>query len=103
MKFNKYIKDGKTINATEKTFNIIYKSRGFREFTGKSEDKEIIEEVKESEGTEQSISEVKADTNVLGYDDMTKADITKLLGDKGMEHNPRDTKQKLYDLLLGGD
>lgn len=40
---------------------------------------------------------------VKGCNDITKADIVEQLDQKGIEHNPRDTKQELYDLLLGSD
>ena len=42
-------------------------------------------------------------TNIKPYDDITKAEIIEELDRKGIEYNPRDKKQVLYDLLIKGD
>ncbi len=57
----------------------------------------------DNETTEQPTTNDNKVIDVLVYDDITKATITQLLTDKGIECNPRDTKQKLYDLLLGSE
>lgn len=57
----------------------------------------------ETDTSEQPIREDKEVSNTMGYDDVTIADITKLLDDRGIDYNSRDTKQELYDLLLGSD
>lgn len=57
----------------------------------------------EIDTSEQSIREDKEVSNTIGYDEVTIADITKLLDDRGIDYNSRDTKQELYDLLLGSD
>lgn len=41
--------------------------------------------------------------NTIAYDDVTKSDIAKLLRNRGIDYNKRDTKQELYDLLLGSE
>lgn len=41
--------------------------------------------------------------NIIAYDDITKPDIIVMLTEKGIEHNPGDKKEDLYDLLLGSD
>lgn len=56
-----------------------------------------------NEVTEEPTRNDNKASNILAYDDITKATITQLLTDKGIECNPRDTKQKLYDLLLGSE
>lgn len=35
--------------------------------------------------------------------DITKAEIIEILKQKGIEHNPRDKKDILYSLMIGGD
>lgn len=37
------------------------------------------------------------------YDGITKAEIIEILRQKGIEHNPRDKKDILYSLMIGGD
>lgn len=59
--------------------------------------------VNKNEGTEKPKADDKKDSNTIAYDDVTKSDISKLLDDKGIEHNMKQTKQELYDLLLGSD
>lgn len=56
-----------------------------------------------SEVTEEPISEAKEATNVIVYDDITKSQIVDILSQKGIEHNHRDKKEDLYNLLLGSD
>lgn len=48
-------------------------------------------------------SEVNKGSNVIVYDDVTKSDIVKQLGLKGISYNKRDSKRDLYDLLLGSE
>lgn len=43
----------------------------------------------------------KVDTNKLDYDGITKDEIIEKLKEKGIEHNPKDKKEVLYDLLVG--
>ncbi|GFN35814.1 hypothetical protein [Tepidimicrobium xylanilyticum] len=37
----------------------------------------------------------------LSIDDMTKEEIIKKLEEKGIEYNPRDKKEVLFNLLVG--
>ena len=51
----------------------------------------------------QPTEESKEDGDVIVYDDITKPQIADILSQKGIEHNPRDKKEVLYNLLLGSD
>lgn len=76
--FKRYIKDGKSINATEKAFQVIFKGLGYRP--------------------------CNTEANQTGStEDMTKAEITEALTAKGIDFNPRDRKDKLLELLVAGD
>lgn len=79
----KLIKDGRIINATQKSYDVIYKGQGYEPYEDEVED------------------EVAEDLEII-FDDMTKADISELLDDAGIEHNIKDNKQVLFD-LLGSD
>lgn len=56
-----------------------------------------------NEDTQEPTKEVKEVANVIAFDDITKTEISEILAGKDIEHNSRDTKQALYDLLLGSD
>lgn len=90
--YNKYIKEDNEIFATKKAYELLYKSRGYKKAGDTN-----------NEGTEQPKTGDKGTNNPTAYDDITKSDISQLLDGKGIEHNSRDTKQELYDLLLGSD
>lgn len=88
MKYSKYNKDNHVISATGKAFNLLYKSRGYKA---------------NNEPTGEPKTEGKQGSNVVAYDEVTKAEIGQLLAEKHIEHNSRQNKQELYDLLLGSD
>lgn len=73
------VRNDKVIRATQKSYEVLYKDRGFKP----------EEEVKKEE--------------FPAYDDVVKADIRKMLDDKGIEYNERDNKSELYELLVGSD
>ena len=85
----KLIKGNKIINATEKAYKVIYKNLGYKPY-----DKEFLNE---------PVTDEDKGTNTKSYDDITKAEIIEELDRKGIEYNPRDKKQVLYDLLIKGD
>jgi len=85
----KLIKGNKVINATEKAYKVIYKNLGYKPY-----DKEFLNE---------SVADEDKGTNIKPYDDITRAEIIEELDRKGIEYNPRDKKQVLYDLLIKGD
>jgi len=80
---------GKTIKATEKAFNLLYKNRGFKPL--------------ENEPLNQPVEDNKESIDVLGIEDYTKAQIVEILSQRGIEHNPRDRKDILYGLLVAGE
>lgn len=88
----KLIKGKKIINATEKAYRVIFKDLGYK-----------IYEDEESDHVKQPVSEDKEGTNAIGIDDITKAEIIEILNEKGIEHNPRDKKEILYDLMIEGE
>lgn len=88
----KLIKGNKIINATEKAYNVVYKSLGFKIY----KDEEI-------DLAEQPTNEEDEGTNVIGIDNITKSEIIEILTEKGIEHNPRDKKEILYNLMVQGD
>ena len=49
-----------------------------------------------------TIEEIK-DDNTIDIDDITKPEIIEILTEKGIEHNPRDKKEVLYNLMIEGD
>ena len=85
----KLIKGNKIINATEKAYKVIYKNLGYKPY-----DKEFLNE---------PVADEDKGTNIKLYDDITRAEIIEELDRKGIEYNPRDKKQVLYDLLIKGD
>lgn len=85
----KLIKGNKIINATEKAYKVIYKDLGYKPY-----DKEFLNE---------PVADEDKGTNIKPYDDITRAEIIEELDRRGIEYNPRDKKQVLYDLLVKGD
>lgn len=76
IKMIELVKDGKTIRATQKAYEVIYKSDGYK--------------IKGQEEPDQ-----------LGYEDITVAEIKDILDKDGVEYNEKDTKPVLFDLLRG--
>lgn len=63
----------------------------------------LSQETKETDITGKPTKTDEYDSNTIAYDDVTRADITKLLDNKRIAYNSKNTKQELYDLLLGSD
>ncbi|MCF6464197.1 hypothetical protein [Clostridium sp. Cult1] len=61
------------------------------------------EKREENDLTEQPTNGEKEDANTIGIDDITKAEIIEILTQKGIEHNPRDKKEVLYELMIKGE
>lgn len=53
--------------------------------------------------TEQPTNEDNEDANIIDIDDIKKDKIIKILTQKGIEHNPRDRKEILYELMIKGE
>lgn len=62
--------------------------------------KKFIKDIEEAHNMALKENEV---ARPIEYEEITKADIIKMLEEKGIEHNPRDKKEDLYNLLLGSD
>lgn len=56
-----------------------------------------------NEGSTDDLNEDKEPTNAIDIDDITKDEIVEILTGKGIEHNPRDKKEVLYELLVEGE
>lgn len=59
-----------------------------------------LEELQESQATEDDLKEGMEDVDVVGIDDFTKDQIIKVLMENGIEHNNRDNKSILYKLMI---
>lgn len=88
----KLIKGKKIINATEKTYRVIFKDLGYK-----------IYEDEENGHVKQPVSEDREGINTIGIDDITKDKIIEILNEKGIKHNPKDRKEVLYKLMVDGD
>lgn len=70
---------------------------------------DIKEDIKEDIDTEESdlttddLSEENTLTNVIDYDALTKPEIVEILEERGIEHNSRDKKENLVELLVGSE
>lgn len=52
---------------------------------------------------EEPTEEVKAVTNTIAYEGMTRAEMSELLTERGIEYNSRDNRDTLIELLIGSD
>lgn len=77
----KIIKDDKILAVTEKAYKVVYKDLGYKPYV------EVIEE----------------DEDYKVIDEYTKDEISEILTNKGIEHNPRDKKEVLYNLMIEGE
>ena len=57
------------------------------------------EKVVKNDPLESPKSDLKEVSDTIGYDDITKKDIISELEDLEIEHNKRDTKKELFELL----
>ena len=62
-----------------------------------------IGELEENKLSEQPTKGDVKDVDTIGIDKLTKADIGEILSQRGIEFNPRDKKEDLYDLMIGSD
>lgn len=100
----KIVKGNHILDVTEKAYRVIYKDLGYKPIGDITEEIETTEEfvpdggnpTKETE-TEESII-FKVD-----IEDMSKDKIIEILEQKGIDHNPRDKKEVLYNLMIEGD
>lgn len=100
----KIVKGNHILDVTEKAYRVIYKDLGYKPIGDTQEENDNAEEfvpdgdnpTKETE-TEESIV-FKVD-----IEDISKDKIIEILEQKGIDHNPRDKKEVLYNLMIEGD
>ena len=63
----------------------------------------LKQQSKKNDFTEQPTSEDNRGANTIGIDDITKPEIIEILREKGIEYNPRDKKEVLYELMTKGE
>jgi hypothetical protein len=85
----KLIKGNEIINATEKAYRVVYRDLGYKPY--------------ENQAHISPTSEDKDEDDVIDMSNITKAEIIEILTEKGIEHNPRDKKEILYNLMIEGD
>ena len=88
----KIIKDDKILDVTEKAYKVVYKDLGYKPW------EEVEVEVDEVDSEEDEIDE-----GIESLDEITRDEIIEKLVEKGIEHNPRDKKEVLYNLMIEGE
>lgn len=107
---------GNVIKATDKAYKVLYKHRGFRPYTEEppiqpsdktTKDIEdidnLVAEEPIKEPTEEDMEATKEVSEIKPIDSYVKADIIKILNEKGIKHNPGARKDVLYNLLVAGE
>lgn len=97
----KIIKEDKMLEVTEKAFKVVYKDLGYKPYNPDTHllsylEKEI-DKVDEDKEIEEEVENIKS------FDEITKDEIIERLKEKEIDHNPRDKKEILYNLLIEGD
>ena len=82
----------KILNVTEKAYRVVYKGLGYKVY--KDGESDLLNEPTANENN---------DSSTIDIDDITKAEIVEILTEKGIDHNPRDKKEVLYNLMVRGD
>lgn len=92
--------------------NIRYKKKSYKAGQTVKIEREDIENIRESDVIErecdspqelESVEEVGASKSIDDYEEMTKAEISDLLDDLGINYNVKDRKDELIKLLLGSE
>lgn len=101
-------KEGKkALEVSERLFNVYYKGLGYKKVEPEAPepvDDNDREPVGDQGGQGPSLDDVRGDEEadaLPAYDDITKAEIVERLKEKGVDHNPRDSKEVLYASLEG--
>ena len=63
----------------------------------------LKQQSKKNDLIEQPTIKDNEDINIIDIDDITKPEIIEILTQKGIEHNPRDRKEILYELMIKGE
>lgn len=88
-------KEGKkALEVSERLYRVYYKGLGYK--LAEADDVQVVDDNNQApEGDEDEGDHEPA------LDELTKAQIVEQLKEKGVEHNPRDTKEVLLKLLEG--
>lgn len=81
----------------------VLKNEKVETYVNVNTENETIHKIEENDLAEQPTNEDKEDTNTTGIDDIKKDEIIEILTQKGIEHNPRDRKEVLYELMIKGE
>lgn len=86
-------KEGKkALEVSERLYRVYYKGLGYK--LAEADDAQVVDD------NDQVPDGDKGDQEPA-LDELTKAQIVEQLKEKGVEHNPRDTKEVLLKLLEG--
>lgn len=86
-------KEGKkALEVSERLYRVYYKGLGYK--LAESDDAQVVDDNDQAPDGDEGDHEP-------ALDELTKAQIVEQLKEKGVEHNPRDTKEVLLKLLEG--
>lgn len=97
--YKKYTDGKRTIHATEKAFEVIYKNQGFKEV--EDADEEITEENTEIDEEIQVGEGLKELESVINFDDMKVEELKEIAKEKGVEGYSKMKKEELISALVG--
>lgn len=86
-------KEGKkALEVSERLYRVYYKGLGYK--LAEADDAQVVDDNNQAPDRDEGDHEP-------ALDELTKAQIVEQLKEKGVEHNPRDTKEVLLKLLEG--
>ena len=86
-------KEGKkALEVSERLYRVYYKGLGYK--LAEADDVQVVDDNNQKPDEDEGDQEP-------ALDELTKAQIVEQLKEKGVEHNPRDTKEVLLKLLEG--
>lgn len=86
-------KEGKkALEVSERLYRVYYKGLGYK--LAEADDVKVVDDNDQKPEADEGDQET-------ALDELTKAQIVERLKEKGVEHNPRDTKEVLLKLLEG--
>lgn len=102
----KAVKGNHILDVTEKAYRVIYKDLGYSPLEDNAqEENDNVEGFipTEDDNTDEVEIEEKDFIFKVGIDDISKDKIIEILKRKGIDHNPRDKKEVLYNLMIEGE
>lgn len=102
----KIVKGNHILDVTDKAYRVIYKDLGYKSIGDTQKETETTEEFTldtDNNKEETEIEEKESFIFKAGIDDMSKDKIIEILKRKGIDHNPRDKKEVLYNLMIEGE